>query len=223
MTDQIDLRTLQLLCSRICHDLVGPIGAVNTAIELMGDDDDGALDAEAMAVLARSAQEANRKLTFFRAVFGLSGGQETDMQSDQLQSLSEGLLMSSKVSLRWAPDFPTSLPGSAGKILMLLVFLSAEALSRGGRIDIRAQEFSDGLAVACVAEGDGADLKPEIQSVLADDWSSDQLSARAVPARILAILARENTARIEFSNAEAGQVTLAVLFSNASTGQASLD
>lgn len=214
MDNDLDLRTLQLLCSRICHDLVGPIGAVNTAIELMEDEDGGALDAEALAVLARSAQEASRKLTFFRAVFGLSGGQETAIQADQLKSLTDGVLASGKVSAVWASDFPAALPGTAGKMLMLLVFLASETLPRGGEIEVRAQSFSDGLAVACTARGEGVALREEVDAVLSDKMPSDQLSARGVPARILTILARENGARIEFTADEEGQVTLAVLLSD---------
>lgn len=218
MDSDLDLRTLQLLCSRICHDLVGPIGAVNTAIELMEDEDGGALDAEALAVLARSAQEASRKLTFFRAVFGLSGGQETAIQADQLKELTDGILASGKVSAVWEADFPGSLPGAAGKMLMLLVFLASETLPRGGEVNVRAQAFSDGLAVACTAHGEGAALRPEVEAVLAESADSDELSARGVPARILGILVRENDARIEFSTAEDDQVTLAVLFSAGEAG-----
>lgn len=217
MDTDTDLRTLQMLCSRICHDLIGPIGAVNTAIELMTDEDD-VLDAEALAMLARSAQEANRKLMFFRAVFGLSGGQETTIQADQLKELTDGILASGKVKAKWDAGFPATLPGGAGKMLMLLMFLAAEALPRGGEIAVRAQTFSDGLGIACVAEGTGVSLKSEITSILDGTSTIDQLSARGIPARILTILAREYDARIEYTSAENGQVTMAVLWSGDVSG-----
>ena len=68
---QIDLKVAQLLSSRLCHDLVGPIGAVNTGLELMEEDSDD--DGAALGLMARSAAEAIRRLAFYRMAFGLGG------------------------------------------------------------------------------------------------------------------------------------------------------
>ncbi|MBE0532481.1 MAG: hypothetical protein IH626_16775, partial [Rhodospirillales bacterium] len=67
----IDLRVAQLLCSRVCHDLIGPVGAVASGIELMGED--GSMAEDAMALIVKSSAQASRRLAFFRTAFGLGG------------------------------------------------------------------------------------------------------------------------------------------------------
>lgn len=223
MSNPIDIRTLQLLCSRLCHDLIGPVGAINTAIELMGDEGGGALDVEALKVLARSADEANRKLAFFRAVFGLGGNQKTEARLSDLRELTDGLLASGKVTANWDADIPETLPGGVGRILILLAFLAAEALPRGGEVGVRVQAFTDGLGAACIAEGDRAALHSEVEGVLKGEILPDELSARGIPAYVLLLLAEENNAKVEFSSPQAGQIALAVLFSDALPKQAGLD
>ncbi len=214
MNNRVDLRTVQLLCSRLCHDLIGPVGAINTAIELMGDEGGHALDVEALKVMAQSAGEASRKLAFFRAVFGVGGGQETVVQLSDLMDLTNGFLVSSKVAPQWDTDIPATLPGGVGRVLMLLTFLAAEALPRGGKVEIRVQTFTDGLGVACIAKGDRAILPPEIEGVLKGGTTPDELSARGIPAYVLLLLTDENGAAAEFSVPQSGQVALAVLFSD---------
>lgn len=214
MESQLDLRTIQLLCSRLCHDLVGPVGAANTAVELMSEDSGGTLDAEALNVLAKSAQEASRKLSFFRAVFGLGGDQSAPSETAQLKELGDGFLASGKVKTLWDESVPDTLPGSAGKLLMLLVFIAAETLPRGGTVTVRVQSFSDGLGIACIAEGEGATLRAEIEDVLKGNAQTIDLSAREIPAHYLLLMANTIGASVEYSSSDAGQVTLAVLIGN---------
>lgn len=213
MDNKIDLRTIQLLASRMCHDLVGPVGAINAAVELLGDED-GALDAEALKMLAKSAGEANSKLAFFRAVFGLGGSKDQPDQVAQLVELANGVLASGKVKVRWDPDMPATLPGGAGKVVMLLVYLAAEALPRGGEVGVRVQDFSDGLGVACVAEGEGAALREEINDVLKGAAPPEELTARGIPAYLLVLLANNINAKVEFSADQPDQIALAALLSD---------
>ncbi len=216
MTDKIELRTAQILCSRICHDLVGPVGAINTAIELMQDEGDEALDAEALEVLARSALEAGRKLAFFRTVFGL-GAVDAPAKTQGMIDLANGLVASGKVSLQWDPDMPPEFSSISGRILMLLIFSAIEALPRGGGVDIRLQSFSDGDAIACIAEGQGAALHEEVEKTFAGEMSESELTARTIPPYVLMLLARQTGAKIEISQPQQGQVALAVLFADGLT------
>ena len=66
-----DLRLAQLLCSRLCHDLVGPAGAVNAGLELA---EEGEMDGDALELVTSSAAEVTRRLAFFRIAFGAAGG-----------------------------------------------------------------------------------------------------------------------------------------------------
>ena len=73
MDDLTDLRLAGLLASRLCHDLVGPLGAVGNGLELMAEDD--AMSGEAMALAQRSARRATGRLQLFRFAFGTAGGE----------------------------------------------------------------------------------------------------------------------------------------------------
>src|SRR3546814_5278082 len=73
---QIDLRILELVCSRLCHDLVGPVGAVNNGIELLEEFDPSMAD-DVLPLLRNSARQAWRRLDFFRLAFGAAGGRES--------------------------------------------------------------------------------------------------------------------------------------------------
>lgn len=214
MTSKINLRTAQLLCSRICHDLVGPIGAVNTAIELMQDEGDDIMDVEAFKVLARSALEANRKLAFFRTVFGLGASYDSTIKTSGLIDLANGLVAAGKVDLLWDQGMPSDIPSISSKILMLQIFLAIEALPRGGAVHIRMQSFSDGDAIACIAEGEGAGFQTEVGNVLDGAMSENELTPRTIPSYVLTLLAEEAGATIELSQSQDGQIALAVLFSN---------
>ena len=108
---QVDLRVAQLLSSRLCHDLVGPIGAVNTGLELFQEGFDD--DEKALGLVADSAGEASRRLTFFRGAFGFGAGDKGEATLNEARNLAVGLLASGKVALDWPEDADASLQTSA--------------------------------------------------------------------------------------------------------------
>jgi histidine phosphotransferase ChpT len=75
-----DLELAQLLCTRLCHDLAGPVGAVAAGVELIGDDPQAA-DAETLGLIGSSSAAASRKLKFLRAALGAAGGAPLDLKS----------------------------------------------------------------------------------------------------------------------------------------------
>ena len=111
---QMDLRVAQLLSSRLCHDLVGPIGAVNTGLELLQEGFDD--DEKALGLVADSAGEASRRLTFFRGAFGFGAGDKGEATLNEARKLALGLLASGKVALDWPEDADASLQASAVKV-----------------------------------------------------------------------------------------------------------
>ena len=73
----IQLRALELACSKLCHDVISPIGAVNNGLELLEEEDDAALKEEATALAQRSARRASILLQVYRSAFGNAGNQQT--------------------------------------------------------------------------------------------------------------------------------------------------
>src|SRR5438445_7741277 len=109
MSVSVDLRVLELVCSRICHDLVSPVGAVNNGVELireMADDEapSSGLESEALALIAHSAEQGSRRLRVLRLAYGAAGA---DAPWEELRSALTQFFMGSRITLIWPDQAPT--------------------------------------------------------------------------------------------------------------------
>jgi histidine phosphotransferase ChpT len=129
----IDLRILELAASKICHDLISPIGAVNNGLELMEDEQDTALQAEALALAQRSARRASLLLQLFRILFGNAGNQAGFGVRDARQ-MALDFLQSGKVTLDTDFADDVSVPDGFGKLILAAIMITAETLPRGGTV-----------------------------------------------------------------------------------------
>jgi histidine phosphotransferase ChpT len=185
---QIDLRVAELLASRLCHDLVSPVGAVNNGLELMAEDLDPEMLQDALALADKSAKQASGTVQFFRLAYG-QAGRQVDMGAAELRRLAEGYLASQKAELAWDADaLVLNGPDGGGKLLLNLIALAVEALQRGGTI--RAEASADGQEVQVTAEGTNARLRDESRAALADGVETAELGPRAVQGYFSRLIAR---------------------------------
>ena len=205
---QVDLRVAQLLSSRLCHDLVGLIGAVNTGLELFQEKFDD--DEKALGLVADSAGEASRRLTFFRGAIG--AGDKGEAPLDEARNLAVGLLASGKVVLNWPEDADASLQALPVKVILNMVLLASESLPRGGAVGIDFAVLDEGLGVAVTATGEDARLREDLQSALAEGAAAEDLTARNVHGYFAQCLARDSGALIEHSRGLGGEIRFAVMF-----------
>lgn len=185
----IDMRVAELLASRLCHDLVGPIGAVNNGMELLEDEDLGMSD-DAIQLSASSARQAASLLQFYRLAYGMTGARIGD-DLGNLRELATGFLASGKTTLDWtmAGQPAGEMPDGLGKLLLNVIVLGAECLPRGGTLGVSLAEGA-GLEVAVTANGTGARLREESQLVLADDMVIEELTPRNVHGYFTRLLAQ---------------------------------
>ena len=190
MPFMIDMRVAELLASRLCHDLVGPIGAVNNGMELLEDEDLGMSD-DAIQLSANSARQAANILQFYRLAYGMAGGRIGE-DLGGLQELATGLLASSKTTLDWATVAQPAgdLPEGLGKLLLNVIVLGEECLPRGGALSVTLAEGMAGLEVAVTVQGAGARLREESQLVLVDDVIIEELTPRNVHGYFTRLLAQ---------------------------------
>ena len=209
---QVDVKVAQLLCSRLCHDLVSPIGAVNAGLELIEEGADA--DGRAIGLIATSAGEASRRLSFFRMAFGLAAGAAGEAPLKDARGLAAGLLRGGKATLDWPAEADAdgaSLPPDAAKVVLNMVLIASESLPRGGVIGVRTRALDDGLGVAVTAAGTGAKLRDDIGLALNGKAAGDDLTARNAHAHYAQCLARDLGAAIEAEDDAAGEVRLVVL------------
>jgi histidine phosphotransferase ChpT len=135
----IHLRALELACSKLCHDVISPIGAVNNGLELLEEEDDSALREEAAGLAQRSAKRASILLQVYRSAFGNAGNQQTFGPREAV-ALAQELLQSGKTQLN-AGNLPesSSVPAGYGKLALNLIILGADALPRGGTINLQVR------------------------------------------------------------------------------------
>jgi histidine phosphotransferase ChpT len=172
MQGLLGVRAVELLCSRLCHDLVGPVGAVNNGVELL--DEAGVGDGEALDLIAGSAETAAARLRLYRLALGAAGGQAGVAPADGRAAL-EGWFRSGTVRLEWSVDLSAP-PAGLVKVILLTALLAEESLPRGGVV--RVQGDDRGVSVSAI--GTGAALRPEMLEVLAGRLGEDALGPRSV-------------------------------------------
>ena len=171
-----------LLCSRLCHDLLSPVGALNNGLELLADEHDPEMRARCLELLNESARTSANKLKFFRLAFGAAGGFGEEVDTREAKAALEGLFGSDgRIELGWmVPD--VSLSKTAIKVLLNLSLIAGDALVRGGRLDIGAERGENGTEIVVRAEGPRLVLDGELRKALLGDVADDALTPRAAAA-----------------------------------------
>ena len=199
--DKIDFASL--LCSRLCHDLLSPVGALNNGLELLADEQDREMRERCLELLADSAKASANKLKFFRLAFGAGGGYGATIDTLEARAALEGLFVGdNKVELGWMVS-ADALPKSAVKLMLNLALIAGDALVRGGRLDVGAEQGDDLIELVIRAEGPRVLLDPGIRDVLASGSDGGQAEARTAGALLAFGLAEEGGGSIQLSDPDA--------------------
>lgn len=181
-----------LLCSKLCHDLLSPVGAINNGLELLEDETDPEMRDRCMDLLADSARASADKLKYFRLAFGAAGGFGDEVDPAEAKQLVESLVGDQgKITLGWAVQSET-LPKKAIKILLNLALIAREALVRGGKLDVGAEQGDNGIEVVIRAEGAKIALDDGIRAALEGSLPQSELTARTAAAWMSRELSIEN-------------------------------
>lgn len=188
-----------LLCSRLCHDLMSPVGALNNGLELLADETDPDMREKCLELLADSARASANKLKFFRLAFGAAGGFGEAIDTHEAKAALEGLFgPERRIALGWAVA-DDKLSKGAVKLLLNLALLAGDALVRGGRLDVGAESRDGEVELAVRAEGPRILLDPALRETLANG-SSGVVEPRAAGAWLAHSLALEAGGSIQLSD-----------------------
>jgi histidine phosphotransferase ChpT len=195
--DAIDLASL--LCSRLCHDLLSPVGALNNGLELMADEQDPEMRERCLELLAESAKASASKLKFFRLAFGAAGGFGDMIDTREAKAALDGLFGGDKrVELGWIIE-DDELPKGAVKLLLNLALIAGDALVRGGRLDVGA-EHDGRLELVIRAEGPRILLDPSLRETILKGSSGGTVEPRAAGAWLAHELAAQAKGEIRLSD-----------------------
>jgi len=163
---QVDIKVVQLLSSRLCHDLIGPSGAIHNGMELyeeMGGDDGG----DALKMVAASVAQLSARLGFFRMAFGLGGLSGRQSAISEARQLTAGFLEGGRIKLDWPPDGTAEPSAAVIKMLLNVILVAIDTLPRGGTLRVSlADRGGAAMGLSVKAVGEGARLKEDLRQAL---------------------------------------------------------
>ena len=206
---EVDLASL--LCSRLCHDLLSPVGAMNNGLELLADETDPEMQKRCMDLLAESAKSAADKLKFFRLAFGAAGGFGSAVDPAEARAVIEPLVTGNgRTTLEWAVP-PELLPKRAVKILLNLVFIANEALVRGGVLSVGAENRGSEQEIVISARGPKIILDAAVRETLSGGLDEASVDSRTAAAWMVRSLAVRGGGMIQIAEPDAGQMVIGAL------------
>ncbi|MCI4661958.1 MAG: histidine phosphotransferase family protein [Neomegalonema sp.] len=204
-----DLTLASLLSSKICHDLVGPVGALNNGIEIINDGADADLKEHAFQLVTTSARQAAARLQFFRAAFGAGGSLGEMMQVQEIQTLTGDFLDGSRVALEWSPS-ENAISRDAVRLLLNLMLIGVDSLPRGGRLRMGAVQRG-GMNLIIMAEGRNATLSERAREILRTGQFGERLEAKESALLLTQRIAQQIGAELTFGQEEERVVVAAAL------------
>lgn len=209
MTSQTDLAAL--LCSRLCHDMLSPVGALSNGLELLRDEEDPQMRARCIELLEQSATISTDKLKFFRLAFGAAGGFGDNVPVEEAQEVIAALAADAKrVELNWAIS-ESSLPKPAVKVMLNLAQISLDALVRGGTLDIGAERRDGNVEIVARAAGDRVAFDETIGEALQGGLPDHEITSRTAAAHMIALLASEMGGGLQYALSDGALVLGGVL------------
>ncbi|AKQ42697.1 histidine phosphotransferase [Aurantiacibacter atlanticus] len=209
MTSSLDLAAL--LCSRLCHDMLSPVGALNNGLELLADENDPAMRQRCLDLLEQSASTSASKLKFFRLAYGAAGGFGDRVPSQEPRELLESLTAhDERVTLEWSVT-ESSLPKPAIKVLLNLAAMGLESLVRGGTLEVGAECREGATEIAIRASGPKVVFDPVIGKALSGQLAEEELSGRTAPAHMIRLVTEQQDGGVQFAHSADALVLGAVL------------
>jgi len=161
--DPLDLAAL--LCSRVCHDVISPVGAIINGLEVLDEENDAEMRGFALDLIKKSAEQASARLQFCRLAFGAAGSAGASIDTGDAETVARGLFCGERTELAW--HVPSLLmPKNKVKLILNLCLIAAAAIPRGGIIEVTlADAAAERLTVT--AKGTNAKLAGQLPGLLA--------------------------------------------------------
>jgi histidine phosphotransferase ChpT len=157
-----ELEFAALLVSRVCHDLVSPVGAVVNGLEVLEDERDATMRADALKLVTSSAEQATARLQFARIAFGAAGSAGAELDLNEIGRTVQGLVRGGKVDVDWQAA-SLNWPKDWAKLLMNATLLASDSLPRGGHIKVETSSDPAAPGFTVRATGQNARILEEVE------------------------------------------------------------
>jgi histidine phosphotransferase ChpT len=186
-----------LLCSRVCHDVIGPVGAIYNGLEVLDQDDDPAMKEFALDLIRKSVLNASSKLQFARLAYGASGSAGASIDLGDAGSVAAKFINDEKVKLEW--NSPRALlPKNQVKLLLNMLVLASSAIPRGGVMTADVSVEGEEGQFVVTAKGVNARIPPHAEELMAARSESGGVDAHAIQPYYAGAVARAAGMRVTF-------------------------
>lgn len=189
------------LVSRVCHDLVSPLGAVVNGLEVLEDERDPAMRADALKIVASSAAQALARIQYMRIAFGAAGSAGAELDLGEVGRLVSGLFAGSKITLEWNVA-QVHWPKDWAKLLMNAALLGADCLPRGGMVKVTSSSDAAAPGFRIQASGSHARVLDEVEKAVRGEANAGAHDARGVQPFLTHKLARALNAGLTLTAGE---------------------
>ena len=194
--DALDLAAL--LCSRVCHDVISPVGAIVNGLEVLEDEKDQEMRTFALELIKKSAKTASARLQFCRLAFGAAGSAGAAIDTGDAENVARGLIADDRTKLDWnAPRI--LLAKNKVKLILNMCLIAAAAVPRGGVITVTIADEGANLSVE--AKGVNARVAAHVPQLLAGTPEGGSVDAHGIQAYYTGLVARETGLSLEMTTA----------------------
>jgi histidine phosphotransferase ChpT len=185
--DSLDLAAL--LCSRVCHDLISPVGAIVNGLEVLEDENDESTKTFALDLIKKSARQASARLQFCRLAFGAAGSAGAQIDLGDAESVARGFMEDDKTKIAW--NLPRLLLAkNRVKLLLNLLVLAGQTIPRGGNLTVESIGEGEGMGFKVTASGLNARIPQAVPGLLSGRPADHQVDAHAIQPFFAGMLAR---------------------------------
>jgi histidine phosphotransferase ChpT len=195
-----------LLCSRVCHDLISPVGAIVNGLEVLEEEKDESTKQFALDLIKKSSRTASAMLQFCRIAFGAAGSAGAQIDTGDAETISRGFFEDDKTRLTW--NLPRTLVAkNRVKLLLNMLLLAGQTIPRGGTLTVEAAGSGETMGFTIKATGTNAKISPAVPPLLKGE-ASEGVDAHKIQPFYAGLLARDCGLSVTMS-AEGETVTVA--------------
>jgi histidine phosphotransferase ChpT len=185
--DSLDLAAL--LCSRVCHDVISPVGAIVNGLEVLAEEKDAGMRDFALDLINRSAKSASARLQFARIAFGAAGSAGSAIDTGDAEQVAKGFFSDDKLRLVWSGP-RLLMPKNRVKLLLNLLVIAASCVPRGGTLDFTLEGDGDNPVFTITAEGKNARIPHGVEASLAGSPENGTVDAHGIQPYYTGLIAR---------------------------------
>lgn len=176
-----------LLCSRICHDIISPVGALNNGLELL---DEAGAEADAMQLIRTSARNASARLQFCRIAYGAAGSAGTVIDTGDAEKVAIAFMANEKASFSWTGT-RALLPKNRVKLLLNLILIANGAIPRGGTVDVKLYDLEASPRFELISKGPMLRVPPKFLELHSGHTPEEPIDAHSIQPYYTLLMAKE--------------------------------